>query len=141
MAKKYSKMYIGEEIFDCTTGFLPDITQINKLSSQKISYIAVNFTENTWHIKNTYKLQLKLTLSCPEWSGYDNWWLHSCFEHFVVMWKHNVNCRMQYFPKENPLKFRNYHKITLNCTIYCWLSIWPYKICRVIKENGLTWQK
>ena len=26
----------------------------------------------------------------------------------------NVNCRMQYFPKENPVKFRSYYKITLN---------------------------
>ena len=54
---------------------------------------------------------------------------------------HNVNWHMQYFPKENPVKFRNYHKITLNCTpktctIYCQLSIRPYRICRVIEPQS-----
>ena len=39
-----TKMYIGEEIFGYTTGFLSEITQISKLSSHKVSYMAVNFT-------------------------------------------------------------------------------------------------
>ena len=44
--------------------------------------------------------------------------LHSCLEnsHCNTGMVHNVNCHMQYFPKKNPAKFRNYHKITLNCT-------------------------
>ena len=37
------KMYIGKEIFGCTTGFLPEIIQIRKLSLNKVSYIAINF--------------------------------------------------------------------------------------------------
>ena len=36
-------MYIDEEIFDCTTGFFPEITQIRKLFSHKVSYMAINF--------------------------------------------------------------------------------------------------
>ena len=43
-SKNTVKMYIGEEIFGFTTGFLSEITQISKLSSYKVSYTADNFT-------------------------------------------------------------------------------------------------
>ena len=41
--KNMVKMYIGEEIFGCTTGFLSEITQTSNLLSNKVSYVAINF--------------------------------------------------------------------------------------------------
>ena len=102
-------MYIVEETSGCATRFLSEITHTTKLFSPKVSYKAVNFTK--------YLL-----------SGYDNSLFCSRLDKFHCHTEivHNVNCHMQYFSKENPVKSKSYYKIDLTqnctskiCTIYC----------------------
>ena len=103
--KNTVKMYIGEEIFGCTTGFLWKIIQISKLFSKYPIWQFISY-----NVLNTLKILVNYNGSCHYDILNDQDMIIGCYIHIWKISCHtemvrNVNFHMQYFPKENPVKF------------------------------------